>query len=92
MPLGEYAEVDRITPSQLNLLRRIAKALTGLDVSLISGHDPKLGADLAELQQRGVIETTTGRASSWMNPRQLTAMVTDLGRALLRAQPGPPQS
>jgi len=55
MPLGEYAEVDRITPSQLNLLRRIAKALTGLDVSLISGHDPKLGADLAELQQRGVI-------------------------------------
>ena len=91
MPLGEYAEADRITPSQINLLRRIAQASAGLDVSLISGHDPKLAANLAELERRGAIETM-GRASPWMNSRQLTAMVTELGRALLRAQPNSPLS
>ena len=48
MPLGEYAEADRITPVQINLLTRIARASAGLDVSLISGHDPKLAANLAD--------------------------------------------
>ena len=92
MPLGEYAEADRITPLQINLLTRIARASAGLDVSLISGHEPKLATNLAELERRGLIKTM-GRASPWMNSRQqLTAMVTDQGRALLQARPNSPLS
>ena len=73
-------------PSLFNLLRRVAEAPGGLDFSLISEHDGTLAVDLAELERDGLIKTTE-RASPWMNSRELTATVTDLGRAALRASP-----
>ena len=75
-------------PSLFTLLRRPAQAPGGLDFSLISEHDGTLAADRAELERHGLIETTE-RSSPWMNSRELTATVTDLGRAALRTSPEP---
>ena len=75
-------------PSQFELLRRVAETRGGLELSVISGHDATMAADLAELERQGLVQTAE-RSSPWMNSREVTATVTDLGRALLKAQPTP---
>ena len=77
-------ENQALTSAQVTLLRRIAQTPEGLDFTLIIGaEDAELIDDLAELELHGVIGTTE-RSAPWRNSRQLTAIVTDLGRALLR--------
>jgi len=75
-------------PSLFELLRRVAETPDGLEFSVITGHDGTIAADLAELERQGLIKTAE-RSSSGMNSRELTATVTDLGRAALRASPAP---
>jgi len=71
------------------LLERVARAPSGLDFSLISEHDGTLAVDLAELERSGLIKTTE-RPSPWTSSRELTATVTEAGRAaLLRATSAP---
>ena len=72
--------------SLFTLLTRIAHAPGGLDLTLISEHDGTLAVDLAELERQGLIKTTERPGS---NPREVTATVTDVGRAALRASPAP---
>ena len=70
-------------PSLFALLARVAEAPGGLDLSLISEHDGTLAADLAELERDGLIKTT--ERPSQTTSRELTARVTNLGLAALRA-------
>ena len=74
--------------SLFTLLTCVAEAPGGLDLTLISEHDGTLALDLAELERQGLVKTTE-RPSPGMNTRELTATVTDLGRAALRASPAP---
>ena len=78
-----------LSSSLITLLRSIAEWEDGLDFSVISAHDAKLIADLAELERRGLIKTAQQRQSPRMNSRGFTAMVTHLGSELLRP-PLPP--
>ena len=74
--------------SLFTLLTRIAQAPGGLDLTVISEHEGTLALDLAELERQGLIKTTE-RPSPGTDSRELTATVTDLGRAALRASPIP---
>ena len=75
-------------PSLFELLRRVAETPDGLELSIISGHDGTMAADLAELERQGLIKTAE-RSSPRINSRELTAKVTDRGREALRASPAP---
>ena len=78
--------------SLFTLLRRVAQAPGGLDISLNTEHEGTLAVDLTELERNGLIKTTE-RASPRTNSRDLTATVTDLGRAALQASlPPSPES
>ena len=70
------------------LLRRVAEAPGGLDISLNTEHDGTLAVDLAELERSGLIKTTE-RSSPRADSRELMAMVTDAGREALQASPAP---
>ena len=74
--------------SLFTLLIRVAEAPGGLDLTLNSEHEGTLALDLAELERQGFIKTTE-RPSPGTNTRELTATVTNLGRAALQASPAP---
>ena len=80
--------ISRVLISLFTLLTRVAQAPGGLDLTLVSEHDGTLAVDLAELERQGLIKTTA-RPLPGTNSRELTATVTDLGRAALQASPGP---
>jgi hypothetical protein len=70
------------------LLRRVAQTPGGLNIDVISEHEGTLAVDLAELERNGLISTSRS-TSPRTDSLELTATVTDLGRAALRASPAP---
>ena len=74
--------------SLFTLLIRVAQAPGGLELTLISERDGTLAVDLAELERQGLIKITE-RPSPVANSRELSATVTDLGRAALGPSPAP---
>ena len=75
-------------PSLFELLRRVAETRDGLELSVITGHDATMAADLAELERQGLVKTAE-RSSPSMDSREVTATVTDLGREALPASSVP---